>query len=490
MDVIIEDNPDLKWALESLTERLGAYGLYDAYYDGNHRLAFATEKFESAFGKKFKELADNLCPKVVDVVADRLRITGFSLDVPEGTPVSDAEKASVEGQVWALWKAARMARWAGVAHTGALKLGDAYIIVWPDKLNPRLPRFYVNDASRVIVRYDEELPGTVSFAMKWWHLTDMRIRINLYYPNQLVRLVSIGKLVEGLPKDVNKFQLYSEDKLNPILPNPLGVVPVFHLANGVGPGRAGRSELRDAIPLQDALNKAVADMLVAMEFVGLPQRWATGVETEVDPITGKDRAQAFDVAVNRLLSVEDENAHFGEFSAANLMQFLEVQEKFRVEIARVTSTPIHHINQSSNDAPSGEALKTAEAPLTSKVEDRQEAFGEVWGDVLGLAYRIAQGRAPSGTLSPIWKDTEPRNTQAFWQVLTLKDGLGVPRRQLYIEGGYTPTQADDFVSEASVAPADIGAALLGAFDTQQQRPITPSTPAVGTMPMQLVKSNA
>jgi hypothetical protein len=207
----------------------------------------------------------------------------------------------------------------------------------------------------------------------------------------------------------------------------------------------------------------------------LPQRWATGVEAEIDPITGKDRTKSFDVAVNRLLTVEDPGAHFGEFQAADLRQFLEVQEKFRVEIARVSSTPIHHINQATNDAPSGESLKTAEAPLTSKQDDREEAFGEVWGDIMAFAMRIANGAPSAGSWAPVWKNTKPRSDVDFWTVQGLKKEIGVAVRKLLLEGGYSTTEVDEWLGEAQASQADLGAALLGAFESGQlTRPVVPS----------------
>jgi len=71
-------------------------------------------------------------------------------------------------------------------------------------------------------------------------------------------------------------------------PNPYGRVPVFHFPNR----RVydyGISDLADVIPIQDALNKALMDMLVAMEFGAFKQRWVTGIEYETDPVTGKPK---------------------------------------------------------------------------------------------------------------------------------------------------------------------------------------------------------
>src|SRR4051794_15623027 len=60
-----------------ITERQPRLDLYDRYYDGDHRLAFATSKFKEAFGELFEAFATNWCGLVVDVCAERLRPIGF-----------------------------------------------------------------------------------------------------------------------------------------------------------------------------------------------------------------------------------------------------------------------------------------------------------------------------------------------------------------------------------------------------------------------------
>jgi hypothetical protein len=47
-------------------------------YNGDHDLAFATEKFANTFGSLFREFALNLCPAVCDAIGDKLKIEGFS----------------------------------------------------------------------------------------------------------------------------------------------------------------------------------------------------------------------------------------------------------------------------------------------------------------------------------------------------------------------------------------------------------------------------
>src|SRR5690606_8556184 len=60
--------------------------------------------------------------------------------------------------------------------------------------------------------------------------------------------------------------------------NPLRVVPVVPLLNNPTLLGEGRSDLEQVIPVQDAVNKLLSDMIVASEFAAFRQRWATGLE--------------------------------------------------------------------------------------------------------------------------------------------------------------------------------------------------------------------
>ena len=70
-------NNHIEQALADLRNRALKYERPERYYNGEHDLKFATEKFENTFGTLFREFALNLCPVVCDAVRDKLRITGF-----------------------------------------------------------------------------------------------------------------------------------------------------------------------------------------------------------------------------------------------------------------------------------------------------------------------------------------------------------------------------------------------------------------------------
>jgi len=445
-----EQLPDIAAALAQLRARITDYRLYHDYAEGRHRLAFATEKYRNAFGSLFRAFADNLCSGVVDAVADRLIVTGFSI---ESGPESAAN------DVWAIWTANRMDHRAGEVHSEALTAGDAYVIIWPDQDGN--PTIYPQDAANVTVRYDLETPGRLLWAAKVWLADDKYYRLNLYYPDRIEKYITRSTSEAGLPESSNGFVPFEVPGEAWPLQHDYGRVPVFHFANNARLGRFGRSELTDVVPLQDALNKAIADMLVAMEFVALPQRWATGLEVEIDEATGKPRAP-FVPGVDRIWSVASEETRFGQFDPADLGQFLSVQEGFRKEIATVSRTPLHFIIPPSSQWPSGEALKSAEGAFLKKVRDLQVVFGNVWEDVMRFALRVA-GR-PDAVLSCQWEDPTPRNDLDRANVAVLKAQVGVPERQLWREFGYSEQEIERMMEERATGDQQLGERLLTAFE--------------------------
>jgi hypothetical protein len=306
--------------------------------------------------------------------------------------------------------------------------------------------WHPNIAEETVVRYDPLQPGRISFAAKAWLADDERGRLTLYYPDRLERYVTTNRQPGGISDNPDEYLPFEDDPDGPVVVNPWGMVPVFHYPNRASIGRRGRAEHDHAIPLQDALNKSVLDGLVAGEFVSLPQRWAIGLELEVDPVTGKDVVPI--PGPGTLLHTSSSEARFGQFDAADLRPIIAVSNDWRAEIARVTGTPPHRLMLLGDGPwPSGEALKTAEAPLVAKVEHRQEVWGTVWGQAMGLALRMAQNPVDR-PLRPIWK---PARTESEVEKVTVAEAklrAGVSRRQVLRELGYTEEEAEQIMREA------------------------------------------
>ena len=444
-------NTNIEKAIENLRMSNGRYAKTERYYRGEHDLAFATEKFQNTFGSLFREFAMNLCPAICDAVKDKLRITEFRIEAGTGDIPSAARR---------IWQSNRMGTRAGEVHKEALKNGDAYAIVWPNADGQ--VTIYPNKAANITAVYDEESPGKILWAAKYWRTTEKRTRLNLFYPDRIERYISAKESETVLPEarefvecGTRNVECGLEERLKSgavsgaansllipqssirtpqsIIPNPYGVVPIFHFANNSDIGMPGQSELEAAIPVQDGLNKSVLDMLVAMEFSAYRQRLAAGIEIEYDN-EGKALAP-FTAGIDHLWIAQNPNANFGDFEAANLDQFLKVKDSFRIDMASVTGTPLHYLMPHMKGFPSGESLKKAETRFIAKVRDRQDSFGQTWADLMSFALML-DGKGKGIRLLTAWEDPAPMSDREALENIVLKKEIGISVEQALLEAGY------------------------------------------------------
>jgi Phage portal protein, SPP1 Gp6-like len=466
---------DISWALQQFRDepRQTRYQLTRDYYLGDHRPAFDTSKFRNTFGALYRSLADNLCPAVVDSVADRLQVSGFDA---AGTQA----ESELGSQAWAIWRRNRMHRRESEVYREALMTGDGYVLVWPDE---RLrATIWPQRADEVAIEYDENTPGRITRAAKIWLDQEGYTRLTLFFPDRVEkyrsRRATKNPSAQAI-RDAGDFlsvprrfaasvgigSLAGAD----VIPNPYGRVPLFHFPNKRYHAH-GLSELLDVVPLQDALNKALRDMLLAMEFAAYKQRWATGLDTgDVDPETGEPVTPPFDYGVDRMLTTANPNASFGQFEASDLKQFLEVQENLRSEIARVSGTPLHYLFITRGDFPSGEAMKSAEARFTSKLKGRQASFGDDWSDVLSFALGIDGVEVSDAEpLETLWQNPSPRSDKEIADVAAIKKTFGVTDRSiLKSDFGYSDEEIDTMLAEQEQPPA-AGAQELAELRTMLQ----------------------
>lgn len=448
---VMAQNPDIATAIKKFKESSAGYAKSDRYYHGDHDLRYATDKFKNAFGTLFREFALNLCPAVVDAVRDKLVVTEFSVE---------AGNAAIANDAWSIWQANRMGKRAGEIHKEAVRNGDAYAIVWPDRSGK--VTIYSNRAATCTVVYDEETPGQILWAAKHWKTNDRKFRLNLYYPDRVERYIS-KRRSDDIPELQTRFRPAATGELGTeffktpattyaavlpdakefvefagdgsvVIANPYGVVPVFHFANNSDIGCPGQSELQSAIPIQDALNKSVLDMMVAMEFASYRQRWASGIEIEYDDKTGEP-IPPFKAGIERLWITENNEAKFGDFEATQLDQFLNVKDSFRIDMACVTGTPLWYFMHSKGDFPSGEALRKSETRFINKIRDRQESFGQVWEDVMAFALKV-ENKGDGIRLFTKWEDPAPLTEKERLENLLIKKDIGISDEQALVEAGY------------------------------------------------------
>ena len=442
---------DLIYLSDDLNKRRKAIARYNDYYAGVQKNEFVGAQLQTEFGDRLTDLTCNRCAPIVDAFADKLQVESFQ----------DRSEFNLGELATTYWNENDMDLLSGEVHTEALVTGDSFVIVWPNAEGT--PIIYPQKTEQIAVIYDYE-KRELYCAAKAWQIRGGYWRINLYYADRLEKYIS-NKPSTEIP-NVYATWLQHEDESDGAWPllHDFGRVPVFHFATNARTGAYGKSELRDVIPLQDRLNQSIANLAIAEEFQSYRQRWATGIQPILDDETGQPISPfANGSGANRLWIATEEGVKFGEFSSADLTQFEVVIEGHEKRIARTARVPIHYLVQAGTP-PSGEALKTAEAPFVSKVTDRQRSFGAVWADVMNFVMKQINQSTPR--LRALWKSAESRSDNEFWEQAPIKREMGVSPTQILVEAGYSNEEIERFPDDTRQFDAAMNDAMARAFNEQ------------------------
>lgn len=420
------------WGTNALAEDLESYENYEDYYDGEHELAFATERWEEEFGELFEEFADNWCGVVVDAPTQRLKILGW-----------DSTDKAVAREAQDLWEDPEKGFQAEFddIFTQAFVKGDSYAMVWEVDGDPDDAELFFNDATEVQVQYDPKNRRRIIRAVKRWEDEEGNIYMGIYFPEKTdifylpSRYNASEVAARGVPIPTN---LSVGWELAETVINPYRMVPVFHFKNRASGRPKGISEIKGVIPMQNAVNKLLMDLMLGSEFGSYRQKWMAG---------GGHPKDGWQTGPNRLWATTDPGAKFGEFSQTDLEPVTRAVEMVVGHIAKTTQTPLHYL-RSSGDMPSGEALKTAESGLTHKCENRQERWHVPASQTMKLMLKIRgmeQVDNPDFRITPVWDDPTTRHDLEQAQTAQLKALLGIPLDQLWSEHfGYSEDQIDEF----------------------------------------------
>jgi hypothetical protein len=430
-----------------INERKSSLNKYRNYYLGKHRVKFVGAELQQDFGRQLQSLSCNRCETVVDAVIDRLTVTGFE---------DDDGDTNHEGIAQTFWKTANLDKIAREVHQEALVHGDAYVLVWPNEG----VEVFSQHSNQMAVAYDDERPDQIYCAAKSWKVRTGHWRMNLYFNDRVEKYIT-NKPSDELPENNEQWTEHQDknDSSWPVIHN-FGRVPVFHFAVNARSGEYGRSDLAAIIPLQDRLNQTLANQAVAEEFQSYKQRWATGIQPM--EIENEDGTREFvhpfeEGGADRLWTSTNDNTKFGEFSSADLNMFEHVVEGEEIRIARTARIPLHYIIQTGTP-PSGESLKTAEAPFVAKVKDRQRSFGSTWNQLIRFVLFLQDGTQT--TLRTVWASPETRMDHQLIEQAILKKELGISKAQILRELNYSEAMIEEFRNELELE-AD---AMVSAFN--------------------------
>lgn len=407
----------IKTAIGCLLTKGAKQTNYWDYYDGDQPVSYTARRLEAIFQQLDAKFTQNWCAVVIDACADRINLTGFK-----------AKNKALQPLVDAIWQEQQLALESDDVHLGMQVAGEAYAILWrkdlpqpadeaepaeadeygptendpapttaPTDLLPEPKRLgelqvYYNDARLVHLQYDAEDPRQKAWAAKWWVGEDGHRRLTLYYADQL-EYYRCSKKDTGQWKP-GDFKLIVQDGLPNPAPNPFGVIPVYHFRVQK---RVTKSDLANVIPLQNGINKLLADMLVTAEFSAFRQRWVISQSSTSDLKNAPGKVWSLAAGDSTM-----QDTQVGEFQESNLENFLKPIDALAVSVAAITRTPKHYLLAQGGDL-SGEALIAMEAPLTRKAKDRIDRASPVWQEVVALALKLQYDQVVKpGDIEPIW----------------------------------------------------------------------------------------
>lgn len=440
---------DLVNAFADLCAARPGYAKAEAYFDGDVDEIYASDKVARLLAKSNLDELDaiNFARIPVTAVTDRLHITAIT------TGNDDADE-----DIKALIKRNQLDEELPGLHTRGCSQGDAYLMVWPtlnDAGEVEDVDMLVNGAATVRIIYDDENPLRKKLAIKSWTIgygKDMLIRADLYYP------APPGETVGRIERWVwqgrhrgkqDKWQPYTDDGQDAVLPNPWGEIPFFHYRTG---RPYGRPEHYAAYGPQALINKLVVSHAATVDFQSLPQRYGL-----IDPTVDQSGMQGADFDAE---SPYDDGADpedssnpsqlrndpgelwllqglkgVGQFEAANPQVYLAPFDRYVKAMAQVTGTPFSEFD-STGDAISGKARQEARASQTARVQARQRSFGATHGDAFEFALRLLGYDDTDVTVR--WQPADYRDDSEGWATTNAKIEAGVPRERALVETGCPP----------------------------------------------------
>lgn len=392
----------LSWLANEDTERSGKVKEYRDYYEGNHKTQLTARMRAFLQIGTNSEFTGNYCPIVVDALAERLKVAGFDAGDQGGT-FGDNEEAGIFID-W--WNRNRGDALQIDVHNAAVREGDTYVIVeWDNEGEyPCWSHEMAYDGSEgVKVHYSKDKRNKIAFATKRWRVADPHggmnstMRLNVYTDDAIYKYASKGgtNASDWAPYEVEgedwPLRWVGSDGL------PLGV-PVVHFKNNPKGYNDGISEMDKVIPLQNALNKSLIDLIATADVAAFRMFTMTG-----DDPTG------ITIAPGSFIYAENPDATIDVIDGMDMRPMIAVVDSFVTRIAQVSRTPLSYFQASAQIA-SDDTQRANDSGLVSKAQDRAVSFGNAWEDVLEISRRLhntfGEGQLDDEPISCLWEDFE------------------------------------------------------------------------------------
>ncbi len=416
-DVGPGNDRDWKIAFDALLSKRERVATLWDYYWGNQPLRYSSERLKRLFSTLNVRFVQNWCGVIIDSASDRLNLTGFFVaDSEENTNLLNDEYQRMELNLD-----------SHDVHLAALVTGESFVFVWPEE-DGELSAYY-HDPRLCHIEYDQEKPREKRFAAKVWE-EDEYYKLVLYYTDRIEWYTSNEK--------VDSVSSQTEFTFEKVDRNPFGVIPIFHFRRS---RIRTQGELDSIITMQDAINKLLADMMVAAEFGAFPQRYiisqATDTELESSPghvwtiPSGDGKGQQTSV---------------GQLESAYLDNYLKAIDSISQSISVITRTPRHYFWGHTGQI-SGEALMAMESPLNKKVGVYIQRFGAVWQQVAKFVLQIHGIEAKETGIYLQWSEPETVQPRTMAEIRDLSARTGLPMITILRREGWLEPEMEEMIDD-------------------------------------------
>lgn len=384
----------------------------------------------------------NVCRVIVDTLKDELSVIGFDTNEQ-----ADAKKQAE----WALelWQSNRMDGVQSEVHEFALRDRETFVIVeWDDeKQRPNMVHNQVftdldadGDGLGCWMKYANDDPNQAAeFAVKQWTETVSedgrqvtRTRRTFYFPDRIEKWVYAPGGWTHYEEEGKDWPIAWVDAQG----NPLGI-PVIHFKNA-----NMMPEAWDAIPMQDAINKTLVDMLGTVDLAGFPMLKVFGFFPTTDgKALAADGSNQLKLSPMALLGSQKmpSEASLDKIPGEDPTPIMNTLKDLLVLTAMITSTPTSRFIITAQVAGEGSQKESRDA-LKKKARNRRIKFGDAWEDAMTMARKLANRYSAAGMdesvrFSTLWETSVDLN-----ELKTKREALQIPLEQLWQEAGYSPSR--------------------------------------------------
>jgi len=452
---------------------------FEAYFRGEHPLAYASATWASEHAARYKGFSDNWCGPVGKAAADRTELTGIRLGNDVRALLDDDERALLRD-----WntnngplQASQGFQTAGIARRSA-------VIVWGDDNSE--PVLTWEHPSQVIVDYE---PGArrPRYALKAWADEDWQFA-TLYTADEVWKFRRRGPRtpVTANTSSSSGSGLWLPSTFHVATPggwearpvadtgddtwpisNPLGELPVREFEHKPQLRGEPLSRIAGTIAMQDAINLMWAYLFVAADHASMPARVVMGSEPPKMPILneqgqkiGEKPIDINELSKGRLLWLTGQKASISSWDAAKLDVFTSVVKVAVQHVMSQTSTPAYYINGELGNV-NGETLKATETPLVTDVRQDHLYYTPPARGIFRLMalvrgeYRVAEA-CRAATMQ--WRNPEIQNDAQLADAALKDKQVGFPLEWIATERyGLSQPDVDRVMAMVARDPAGAGA---------------------------------